>query len=230
MVTKFRKTGNVADAYKGHSCRHRSTIIPENTQNLRERLEESPRKPPRRPSQETGILRTSVLRYFHNDLKLFAYKIQILQRQTGYNKAERETFCEDISHDTEIDHGLLHLIFFSGEAHLHLSGCINKQNMQFWAQVQSHEHTHRPFSQEKVTSWCVIGRTIIIGPFFFEDDNENQVTLDTDRYIALMWTTFIPALRSKRGVDMDHSYLPTKWSTTPQFRQIFEIPWQVFSW
>ena len=131
LVTKFRKTGNVADAYKGHSCRHRSAIIPENIQNLRERLEESPRKPPRRPSQETGILRTSVLRYFHNDLTLFSYKIQILQRQTGYNKAERETFCEDISHDTEIDHDLLHLIFFSGEAHLHLSGCINKQNMRF---------------------------------------------------------------------------------------------------
>ena len=40
------------------------------------------------------------------------------------------------------------------------------------------------------------------GHFFFEDDNENQVTLDTDCYIALMWTKFIPALRSKRGVDM----------------------------
>ena len=74
--------------------------------------------------------------------------------------------------------------------------------MRFRAQAQSHEHTHRPFSQEKVSAWCAIGRTSIIGPFSFEDDNENQVTLDTDRYIALMWTKFIPALRSKRGVDM----------------------------
>ena len=114
-MAKFRKTGNVAHAHKGQSCRHRSAIIPENIQNLRERLEESPRKSSRRLSQETGILKTSVLRYFH-DLKLFAYKIQILQRQTDHNKAERETFCEDISHDTEIDPGLLHLILFSGEA------------------------------------------------------------------------------------------------------------------
>ena len=114
-MDKFRETERVADAHKGHNGWHHSVTIPENIQNLRERLEESPRKSPRRLSQETGILKTSVLRYFH-DLKLFAYKIQILQRQTDHNKAERETFCEDISHDTEIDPGLLHLILFSGEA------------------------------------------------------------------------------------------------------------------
>ena len=53
--------------------------------------------------------RTSVFRILHDDLKLFPYKIQILQRQTDQNKAERETFCEDISQKIENDHGLLDL-------------------------------------------------------------------------------------------------------------------------
>lgn len=53
---KFRETGSVTDTHKGHSGRHRSAIIPENIQNLRERLEESPRKSTRRLSQETGNL------------------------------------------------------------------------------------------------------------------------------------------------------------------------------
>ena len=53
LVAKFRETGSVTDAHKGHSGRHRSAIIPENIQNLRERLEESPRKSTRRLSQET---------------------------------------------------------------------------------------------------------------------------------------------------------------------------------
>ena len=77
LVAKFRKTGSVADA---HKRRHRSSfgIIPENIQNLRERHEECPRKSTRSLSQETGISRTSVLRILHDDLKLFAYKIQIL--------------------------------------------------------------------------------------------------------------------------------------------------------
>ena len=40
LVAKFRETGSVADAHKGHSGRHRSAIISENIQNLRECLEE----------------------------------------------------------------------------------------------------------------------------------------------------------------------------------------------
>ena len=60
LVAKFRKTGSVADAHKDQ---HRSSfgIIPENIQNLGERLEESARKSTRRLSQETVISRTSVL-------------------------------------------------------------------------------------------------------------------------------------------------------------------------
>ena len=68
-----------------------------------------PRKSTRRLSQENGISKTSVLRILHDDLKLFPYKIQILQRQTDQNKAERETFCEDISQRIENNHGLLDL-------------------------------------------------------------------------------------------------------------------------
>ena len=84
----------MVDAHKDHNGRHRSAIIPENTQNLRESLEESPRKSTRRLSQETDISRTSILRILHDGLKLFSYKIQILQTQTDHNKAEQETFCE----------------------------------------------------------------------------------------------------------------------------------------
>ena len=105
-MAKFRNTGSVADARKG---RHRSRfgIIPENMQNLRERLEESPRKLTRRLSQETVISRTSDLRIFHDDVKLFPYKILILRRQTDQNKAEGEKFCEVICQKIENDPGLL---------------------------------------------------------------------------------------------------------------------------
>ena len=108
LVTIFSKTRSVADAHKGW---HRSSFgtIPENIQNLPERHEESHRKSTCHLSQETGISRTSVLRIFHDDLKLFRYKIQTLQRQTYQNEGERETFCGDISQRIENDHGLLDL-------------------------------------------------------------------------------------------------------------------------
>ena len=108
LVAKFRKTGSVADTHKGPHCTSFG-IIPENIQNLQEHLEGSPRKSTRRLSQEIVIWRTSVLRILHDDVKLFHYKIQILWRQTYQNKAERETFCEDIHQRIENDPGLLDL-------------------------------------------------------------------------------------------------------------------------
>ena len=127
----------------------------------------------------------------------------MLQRQTDDNKAERLAFWNDISLKIENNPGLLNWIFFSDEAHCHLSGHINKQSMRCWSQAHPHEHTYQPLSQEKVTARCAIGRSRIIGPYFFKDESGNRVTVDTDRYIALMRTKFIPALRRKRGVDMN---------------------------
>ena len=49
--------------------------------------------------------------------------------------------------------------------------------------------------------WCAIGQDSIIGPYFFESKNENQVTLDNGRYIALVWIKFLLTRRKKRKVD-----------------------------
>ena len=54
LVAKFRETGSVINVHKGHSYWHCSAIIPENIQNLPERLEESPRKSTHHLSRETG--------------------------------------------------------------------------------------------------------------------------------------------------------------------------------
>ena len=120
-LPQFLKTGTVADGHKG---RHRLSlgIIPENIQNLREHHEESPRKSTRRLSQETGISRKTVLRIIHDDLKLFPYKIQISQRQTDLNKAEWETFYEDISQRIENNPGLLDLNNLNDVDHCGLCG------------------------------------------------------------------------------------------------------------
>ena len=85
FLAKFRETESMADAHKRQDGQHLSAIIPENIQNLRELLEESPRISTRLLSQETGISRTSVSRILHDDLNLFPYKIQLLQRQTDFS-------------------------------------------------------------------------------------------------------------------------------------------------
>lgn len=84
-------------------------------------LEEFPRKSTRRLPQEFRISKSSVLRILQYEFELFPYKIQILQRQTDGNKAERLAFCRDISLMIENDPDIMNLIFFSNEAHCHLS-------------------------------------------------------------------------------------------------------------
>ena len=111
---------------------------------------------------------------------MFPQKIQILQAQTTANKAKRFAFCQSISRRIEDHPDFLDLIFFSDEAHFHLSGQVKKHNMRFWAQAQPHGHVLRPLSVKKVTVRCAIGRNGIIGPYWFENDNGRPVTVNTD--------------------------------------------------
>ena len=129
--------------------------------------------------------------------------MQILQKQTDVNKEERSEFCQTISERIENNPDDLGLILFSDEAHFHLSGHVNKQNVRFWTSQQPHKHTQRPLSQEKVTVWCAIGKRGIFGPYIFEDNDGNRVTVNAERYIEMMRRKFVPALRRKRGIDMN---------------------------
>ena len=145
----------------------------------------------------------TVQRIIHNDLKLFPHKVQILPEQTDANKEERSEFCQTISERIGNNPGYLGLMLFNDEAHFHLSGHVNKQNMRFWASQQPHKHTHQLLSQEKLTLWCAIGKGGIFGPYFFEDNDGNFVTVNIEQYIKMMQRKFVCTLRRKKGIDMD---------------------------
>ena len=66
---------------------------------------------------------------FTVDLKLFPYKVQILQKQADTNKGERSEFCQASKERIENNPGDTGLILLSDEAHFHLSSYVNKQNM-----------------------------------------------------------------------------------------------------
>ena len=77
----------------------------------------------------------------------------------------RENACEALlgmPHDT--------LFYFSDEAHFHLSGAVNKQNMRYWSPDNQRQLHHRPLHSQRVTVWCALSRVGIIGPWFFEEN------------------------------------------------------------
>ena len=68
-------------------------------------------------------------------------------------------------------------ILFSDEAHFHVSGYVNRQNMRIWGDENPHETVEAPKSREKVTVFVAIGANAgLIGPYFFEDDSDENDT------------------------------------------------------
>ena len=87
-------------------------------------------------------------------------------------------------------------VHFSDEAHFLLNGQVNSKNNVVW---------ESPFHSEKVTVCASISKHGIIGPFFFEDDAGHAVTVNKERYIAVL-RKFWQALGRRRGVQRDEQW------------------------
>ena len=129
LIATFKEAGIVGSNNKGNSGRPLPPRTPNRIETLRDRLQESPRMSTRLLQQEEGIQKLSVTQILQQDLKLFPYKIKILQHQTERNKEKRFTFCQNISQRTEDNLGMLYCIFFSDKAHCYLIGHSINQNI-----------------------------------------------------------------------------------------------------
>ena len=104
-------------------------------------------------------------------------------------------FCDKIDDVPDF----LDNVWFSDEAHFLLSGHVNSKNNSFWGSTPPEFCLQRPLHSVKCTAWVAISKHGVIGPFWFEDDNEQSVTINTERYVQVLgkfWT----ALGRRRGV------------------------------
>ncbi|GFT01131.1 transposable element Tcb2 transposase [Trichonephila clavipes] len=87
-------------------------------------------------------------------------------------------------------------ILFSDEAHIWLNGYVNKQNCRIWSEVNPQVYVETPLHPEKLTVWCALWAGGIIGPYFFKNDEGHNVTVNGDRYRAMITNFFIPELNN----------------------------------
>jgi hypothetical protein len=52
----------------------------------------------------------------------------------------------------------------------------------------------KPLHPERVTVWCAICSTDVIGPYFFEDEMGRELTVTGDCYQAMITTFLAPAV------------------------------------
>ena len=72
-------------------------------------------------------------------------------------------------------------IIFSDEAHFDLGGYVNKQNCRISDTENPHAYIEKPTHPKRVTVCCGFWSRGIIGPFFFENEHGEAVTVNGDR-------------------------------------------------
>ncbi|GFX89650.1 transposable element Tc3 transposase [Trichonephila clavipes] len=87
-------------------------------------------------------------------------------------------------------------ILYSDEAHFWLNGYVNKQNYRIWSEANPQVYVETPLHPEKLTVWCALWAGGIIGPYFFKNDEGHNVTVNGDRYRAIITNFFIPELNN----------------------------------
>ncbi|GFV39868.1 putative transposable element [Trichonephila clavipes] len=86
------------------------------------------------------------------------------------------------------------IIFKIDEAHFWLNGYVNKQNCRIWSEANPQVYVETPLHPEKLTVWCALWAGGIIGPYFFKNNEGHNVTVNGDRYRAMITNFFIPEL------------------------------------
>ncbi|GFY05618.1 putative transposable element [Trichonephila clavipes] len=83
-------------------------------------------------------------------------------------------------------------ILFSGEAHFWLNGYVNKQNCRIWSEANPQVYVETPLHPEKLTVWCAYG----LVESFFKNYEGHRITVNGDRYRAMITNFFIPELNN----------------------------------
>lgn len=173
-------------AYNTKNGRTKTARTPENVAAVRDSVGRSPKKSIRKRAQLLGLTRSSVQRILSVDLSLYPYRIQIKHTLTDADKAKRVTMCQWFMDTIEEDPQFLDNLWFSDEAHFTLYGHANSRNNVFWGTSPPDEVLQRPLHSVRCTAWVAMSKHGIIGPIWFEDENENAVTVNKERYLVVL--------------------------------------------
>nr|ADD24484.1 Transposable element Tc3 transposase [Lepeophtheirus salmonis] len=181
-VTTFRETGSTTRRGTGAPRPVRSSA---NIEAVRASILEFPGRSARQHASALGLSDRSVRQILKDDLHCHPYTMAIAQELSEHDFSSRRNACEALLENVPEDA----LVYFSDEAHFHLTGCVNKENMRYYATDTSND-PELPLHSPKVTVWCAISSTGIIGPWFFE---ENEVK-ETDQYVNMLKEFFLPRI------------------------------------
>ena len=132
---------------------------------------------------------STVHKVLHKNLRLYAYKVQMLQALQPNEMPKRKEFAVNMLQQISENEAFLKQVCFSDEATFHVSGKLNKHNVRIWRSEDPHASRELQRDSPKVNVWCGIMCNRIIGPFFF-----NEAAITADVYLDLLIEYMTPQL------------------------------------
>lgn len=223
-INRFRTNFTLLDHHP--STRVRPARNADNIAAVAESIRENRDQSIRRRSQALGLSYGSLWRILKRDLGLKAYKIQLVQELKPFDLRLRFDFGLWALEQLQIDPFFYRKIIFSDEAHFWLNGYVNKQNCRIWADEQPEAIQELPMHPDKCTVWCGLWTGGIIGPYFFKNANGVRVTVNGDRYRAMINEFLLPKIQDIGVADMwfqqDGATCHTAHSTIDLLKETFE--------
>ncbi|GFW99245.1 uncharacterized protein TNCV_3010131 [Trichonephila clavipes] len=139
--------------------------------------------------------------YYSIDMNFFYSKDNLVALHFKYDQARR-SFVEWAQNEIAVVPDFHKRILLSDEAHFWLNGYVNKRNCRIWSEANLQLYVETPLHPEKLTVWCALWAGGIIGPYFFKNDEGHNVTVNGDRYRAMITNFFIPELNNHDVQDL----------------------------
>ena len=130
---KFMETGTVFDTRRSGQPR----TSKENIERVRQAFQLFSMKSIRTAARQLELPRSTVHKVLHKNLRLYVYKVQMLQALQPNDMPRRKEFAVNMLQQISEDEAFLKQVCFSDEATFHVSGKLNKHNVRIWGSVRS---------------------------------------------------------------------------------------------
>jgi len=181
---KFLSTGSVQSRNKGaqHTKWKQTEEVVED---IRQSVIAEPKKSLRRRSSDFPISHMTLSRAIKG-LKGRPYALTTHQGISPQHQRDRVEMCKWFLARLEEDETFLQRVWFSDESHFYLNGYMNSKKVVYWGFQKPDEVIEKNRHVQKVTAWVAMSYQGIIGPFWFLDDNDQSVTVNSERYLHVL--------------------------------------------
>lgn len=133
--------------------------------------------------------------------KYRCYKVEKTQEIFAADRIRRMEFCETMIERANGDELFISNILFGDESSFSLHGHHNPSITRYWSRKNKHLSVAlRTQYPEKLNTWAGILGDFVIGPFYINGN------LNGAKYLELLNTQIIPAVRALPGIDINNTW------------------------